>query len=183
MYEIAFVVMSSYLAYLLSEALELSGIVSLFFTGACNRQWCHSSKPIPCHTTGICHAHYSYYNTSPESQIALTKCFNFFAFLCETFVFAYLGIQVATMHHTFDAGLLLSGIPLCLLSRALNIFPLAALINVGRKYPLPLNLQVVLGAVLGAAVSGPVSTMVYNNRQCSLQWVCVAQSHMAWSSK
>ncbi len=35
MYEIAFVVMSSYMAYLVSEAMELSGIVSLFFTGMC----------------------------------------------------------------------------------------------------------------------------------------------------
>lgn len=40
MYEIAFVVMSSYLAYLFSEALELSGIVSLFFTGVCCLWWC-----------------------------------------------------------------------------------------------------------------------------------------------
>lgn len=47
--------------------------------------------------TGICHAHYSYYNVSAEAQVTLRKFFEFAAFLCETFVFAYLGIQVATM--------------------------------------------------------------------------------------
>ncbi len=56
------------------------------------------------------------------------------------------------MRHKFDAGLLLSGIPLCVLSRAVNIFPLAALINLGRKYPLPLNLQVCVGGCMCMAV-------------------------------
>ena len=35
MYEITLVVMSSYLAYLVAEVLGFSGIVALFFTGAC----------------------------------------------------------------------------------------------------------------------------------------------------
>ena len=43
---------------------------------------------------------------------------------------------------TWDWGLLLTGLPLCLLTRAANIFPLSRLANLRRKLPLPMNLQV-----------------------------------------
>ena len=77
-YEIALVVMSAYLAYLVSESLALSGIVTLFFTG-------------------ICHAHYSYYSVTKEAAITLKRLFEFAAFLSEMFVFAYLGLQVRAL--------------------------------------------------------------------------------------
>jgi hypothetical protein len=54
--------------------MALSGIVALFFTG-------------------ICHAHYSLYSVAPQAQITLRRFFEVAAFLCETFVFAYLGLQ------------------------------------------------------------------------------------------
>lgn len=47
-----------------------------------------------------------------------------------------------TFDHIVDWGLLLSGIPLCLLSRAANIFPLARLANMARRVKVPFNLQV-----------------------------------------
>ena len=75
-YEVALVVMSAYLAYLVSETLALSGIVTLFFTG-------------------ICHAHYSYYSVTKEAAITLKRLFEFAALLSEMFVFAYLGLQVS----------------------------------------------------------------------------------------
>ncbi len=83
-YEVALVVMSAYLAYLVSETLALSGIVTLFFTG-------------------ICHAHYSYYSVTKEAAITLKRLFEFAAFLSEMFVFAYLGLQVS---HTSSSSLL-----------------------------------------------------------------------------
>ena len=43
---------------------------------------------------------------------------------------------------TWDVGLLLTGLPLCLATRAANIFPLSRVANQYRKLPLPLNLQV-----------------------------------------
>lgn len=55
--------------------LQLSGIVALFFSG-------------------VFHAHYSYYSVAPDAQITLRRFFQFAAFLSETFVFAYLGLQV-----------------------------------------------------------------------------------------
>lgn len=126
-YEVALVVMSAYLAYLVSETLALSGIVTLFFTG-------------------ICHAHYSYYSVTKEAAITLKRLFEFAAFLSEMFVFAYLGLQVANIRQGMDLGLMLTGVPLVVASRALNIYPLAYLVNKGRKLPLPINLQHTLWA-------------------------------------
>lgn len=50
--------------------------------------------------------------------------------------------QVALIKMTsVDLGLLLSGIPLCLLSRAANVFPLAYLLNKYRRFPIPFRVQ------------------------------------------
>ena len=200
LYEIAIVVMASYLAYLVAEVVGMSGIVALFFTGEtrgcpalvsrCTPAHCtpappplpRPSPPPPTHTLrvplGICHAHYSFYNCSPPARTTLLWFFAFAAFACETFVFAYLGLQVgkrgggrrdwgrahtapptcsptpslppkrppaaqvATMQHEFDFGLVFSALPLAVLSRAANVFPCSQLINIGRRYKLPKNLQV-----------------------------------------
>ena len=51
--------------------------------------------------------------------------------------------QVPLLRRTaIDWGLMLTGIPLCLLARAANIFPLSAALNTRRRIPLPRNLQV-----------------------------------------
>ncbi|KAK9843766.1 hypothetical protein WJX81_005547 [Elliptochloris bilobata] len=139
-YEIALVILSAYMAYLVAEVCGLSGIVALFFTG-------------------ICHAHYSYYNVTPDAQVTLRRFFEFAAFLSETFVFAYLGLQVPLLSRTaIDWGLMLTGIPLCLLARAANIFPLSAALNARRRIPLPRNLQLMLwsAGLRGAVAFGLV---------------------------
>ena len=46
------------------------------------------------------------------------------------------------LHVCRDVGLLLTGLPLCLATRAANIFPLSRVANMHRKLPLPVNLQV-----------------------------------------
>lgn len=52
-------------------------------------------------------------------------------------------MQVATLgSKTWDWGLVLTGLPLCVATRAANIFPLSRLANLRRKLPLPHNLQV-----------------------------------------
>lgn len=127
-YEIAIVVLGSYLSYLLAEVAGMSGIVSLFFAG-------------------IVHAHYSYYNVSGYAAVTLAKFFEFSSFLSEIFIFSYLGLQVATNKHQFDFGLFFSAVPMALLSRAANIFVCSRLINAGRRYKLPGNLQSMLWAI------------------------------------
>lgn len=54
----------------------LSGIFALFFSG-------------------IIHSHYSYHNIARESQVAVKKVIDLIAVLCETFMFAYLGLQAS----------------------------------------------------------------------------------------
>lgn len=141
-YEISIIVMGSYLAYLVAEVVGMSGIVALFFTG-------------------ICHSHYSYYNVSHETQVSVRRLFEVGAFLCELFVFAYLGLQVATMSHSFDFGLFISGVPLAIASRAANIFPCTALVNHYRRNKLPMNMRKMLWAVglRGAVAYGLVVNM------------------------
>lgn len=122
-YALSILVLSAYMAYLVAEWAEMSGIMALFFTG-------------------IVHAHYGIKNITHEAEGAVRQGFETGAFLAESFVFAYLGMQVSTRQHEVDLGLLLSAIPLILLTRALNIFPLATLANSFRRYAIPLNVQV-----------------------------------------
>jgi NhaP-type Na+/H+ or K+/H+ antiporter len=143
LYEIAIVVMGSYLAYLVAEVLGFSGIVALFFTG-------------------IVHAHYSHYNVSSDARIALKRVFDVAAFLCELFVFAYLGLQVATNNHSWDFGLIISGIPLAIASRAANVFPCCRLINkysTAKKFPKKLQNMLWAVGLRGAVAYGLVVNM------------------------
>ena len=109
-YELAILVLFAYFAYSFAEVFGFSGIMSLFFAGAT-------------------HGHYSFYNLSHESQVASRHVFEVISFLSETFIFVYLGLQLPTLRHTFDPGLIVGGIALSVLSRACNIFPLSAVIN------------------------------------------------------
>lgn len=115
-------VLSAYIAYLFAESSNMSGIMALFLTG-------------------IVHAHYAIKNITSEAQNAVRQMFEACSFLSETFVFAYLGMQVAINGHRIDWGLILSSVPLMLVSRAINIFPLANLANYFRRYPIPKNVQ------------------------------------------
>jgi hypothetical protein len=51
-YEVAVILLTSYLAYLVADVLSLSGIFAVFFAG-------------------VTHSHYSYHNVSPGSQSAV----------------------------------------------------------------------------------------------------------------
>ncbi|CAI5509890.1 unnamed protein product [Closterium sp. Naga37s-1] len=120
-FELSLVLVSGYLSYSVPEMLSLSGIMALFFCGICN-------------------AHYGYYNISHASKISSKYAFEALSFMAEMFVFAYLGMQVVVMQHVIDWGLLLSAIPLCLLSRAFNVFPLSFLSNCTQSNKIPTNM-------------------------------------------
>lgn len=74
-FELAFIMLSAYIAYAMADLMGLSGIMALFFCGICN-------------------SHYGYYNTSQTSKISSKYAFEALAFMAEVFVFAYLGMQV-----------------------------------------------------------------------------------------
>ena len=104
-----------YLCYATAEALELSGIMALFFQG-------------------IVLSHYNAYNLSPRAHVASEQIFSTFATLTETIVFVYMGMGVFTggFQH-WNLAFCVVAFFACLIGRALNIFPLSFLANLCRK--------------------------------------------------
>ncbi|CAG9463376.1 unnamed protein product [Pedinophyceae sp. YPF-701] len=123
MYEACLVALSGYMVYLAAEALELSGIVALFFAG-------------------VVHSHYTYYSLHADAAVTLRRMVDSGAFLCEIFVFGYMGTQLVGVRHVWDIGLVASVIPLCLLTRAANVVPMTALAQWATKRWLPANIRV-----------------------------------------
>jgi NhaP-type Na+/H+ or K+/H+ antiporter len=64
-------------SYFLSEFAELSGIISLL-------------------TCGICMAHYTWYNLSPQGKTISSVTFSIFGSFAEAIVFAYIGLCTFT---------------------------------------------------------------------------------------
>ena len=106
-----------YLCYATSEAVGLSGIMSLFFQG-------------------MVLSHYNSYNLSPTAHVASEHIFSTLATVAETVVFLYMGMSLFTARFS-KYGVLFSLLALlfCLIGRALNIFPLSWLANLSRQNP------------------------------------------------
>ena len=116
-YEMGILLFGAYASYLFAELADLSGITALFFAG-------------------IFHSHYAHANVSRLTRESMHVALGTASHIAETFVFAYLGLQIATWKHSdVDLGLLLAALPLCMLARALNIYPLSALVNSRRHAP------------------------------------------------
>eukprot|EP00658_Telonema_sp_P-2_P070129 TRINITY_DN59738_c0_g1_i1.p1 TRINITY_DN59738_c0_g1~~TRINITY_DN59738_c0_g1_i1.p1 ORF type:complete len:493 (-),score=131.77 TRINITY_DN59738_c0_g1_i1:283-1761(-) len=105
-YELPFLLLSAYSAYLLAECLGMSGITAIFFCG-------------------IIMAHYSYHNVCRESQVSALRISSTLAFLCENFVFVYLGLSLFTFQLEWRPGFIAVALVLCLLGRALHVFTLS----------------------------------------------------------
>lgn len=104
-----------YLCYATAEAVELSGIMALFFQG-------------------ITLSHYNSYNLSQTAHVASEEIFNTFATITETIVFIYMGMGVFTgRFKNWDVGFSIIALIACLIGRFLNIFPLSFVANFWRK--------------------------------------------------
>lgn len=117
-----------YLCYATGEALELSGIMALFFQG-------------------ITLSHYNSYNLSETAHVASEEIFSTFATITETVVFIYMGMGVFTGRFSnWDVGFSIIALIACLIGRLLNIFPLSFVANFWRKgrQRIPGEMQVVL---------------------------------------
>nr|XP_046911145.1 sodium/hydrogen exchanger 9-like isoform X2 [Dermatophagoides farinae] len=116
----------SYASFLLAEVLELSGIVSVLFCG-------------------ICQAHYTYNNLSQESRIRTKSLFAMANFIAENFIFAYIGVSMFTFpQHLWNTGFILTTFVAIIIGRALNIYPLSYLLNLGRTNKIPTEFQHIL---------------------------------------
>eukprot|EP00088_Acartia_fossae_P047287 TRINITY_DN5127_c0_g1_i1.p1 TRINITY_DN5127_c0_g1~~TRINITY_DN5127_c0_g1_i1.p1 ORF type:complete len:548 (+),score=74.64 TRINITY_DN5127_c0_g1_i1:71-1645(+) len=113
----------SYSSYLLAEVASMSGIVSVLFCG-------------------ICQAHYTFSNLSQESKVRTRQLFELLNFLMENFIFSYIGVSMFTFsRHRFEFLFILGALLAIGVARALNIYPLSFLLNLGRKKKIPCNFQ------------------------------------------
>ncbi|KAJ4975272.1 hypothetical protein NE237_000378 [Protea cynaroides] len=107
---------------MLAEGLGLSGIVSILFTG-------------------IVMKHYSFSNLSENSQRFVAAFFHLISSLAETFVFIYMGFDIAMEQHSWShVGFIFFSIIFIVVARAVNVFSCAYLVNLVR----PANRQIPL---------------------------------------
>mmetsp|Transcript_15848 Transcript_15848/g.23841 ORF Transcript_15848/g.23841 Transcript_15848/m.23841 type:complete len:567 (+) Transcript_15848:84-1784(+) len=104
-----------YCCYALAEAMELSGIMALFFNG-------------------LVLSHYNSYNLSEESLHSTEQIFATLATVAETIVFLYMGMGFFTndMDH-WELKFSLYAMGFCIIARIMNIVPLSFLSNLCRK--------------------------------------------------
>ncbi|XP_046879452.1 sodium/hydrogen exchanger 9-like [Hypomesus transpacificus] len=113
----------SWSAFLCAEVCGLSGIVAVLFCG-------------------MAQARYTIHNLSSEAKIRTKQLLEFFSFLGEMFIFCYIGFVLLTFpRHVFSAFFICGAFLSVLVSRACNIYPLAFLLNLGRRNKIPLNGQ------------------------------------------
>lgn len=87
-------------------------------------------------------AHYTYNNLSDESRIVTKQFFGLLNFMAENFIFCYVGVSMFTFpKHNFDAAFIIGSFVAIIAGRALNIYPLSFLLNLGRKTKITWNLQ------------------------------------------
>ncbi|VFQ60615.1 unnamed protein product [Cuscuta campestris] len=99
---------------MLAEGLGLSGIVSILFTGIVMKR-------------------YTYSNLSDSSQRFVSSFFHLISSLAETFVFIYMGFDIAMEQHSWShVGFIFFSILFIGIARAANVFGCAYLVNMVR---------------------------------------------------
>ncbi|KAK4434743.1 Sodium/hydrogen exchanger 6 [Sesamum alatum] len=107
-------VLFPYFSYMLAEGFGLSGIVSILFTG-------------------IVMKHYTFSNLSDNSQKFAAAFFHLISSLAETFVFIYMGFDIAMEKHSWShMGFIFFSILFIGIARAANVFSCAYLVNLVR---------------------------------------------------
>ncbi|XP_073726410.1 sodium/hydrogen exchanger 7 isoform X1 [Misgurnus anguillicaudatus] len=114
--ETALFFLMSWSTFLLAEACGFTGVVSVLFCG-------------------ITQAHYTYNNLSEESTKRTKQLFEVLHFLAENFIFSYMGLALFTFqNHVFSPIFIVGAFIAIFIGRALNIYPLSFLINLGRRH-------------------------------------------------
>ena len=140
----------AYAAYAVAESVELSGIMSLFFCGIIMSHYCWYRRRA-CHTFGVFiltggrWLAVDRHNLSKPSKVTSHNAFASFSWVTETVVFMYMGMVLFTGEFKeWDAAFIVISIPVCLIARACNVFPLAFLANLRRKRPIPPKMMLVI---------------------------------------
>ncbi|XP_051561888.1 sodium/hydrogen exchanger 7-like isoform X1 [Myxocyprinus asiaticus] len=121
--ETALFFLMSWSTFLLAEACGFTGVVAVLFCG-------------------ITQAHYTYNNLSEESTKRCKQLFEVLHFLAENFIFSYMGLALFTFqNHVFSPIFIIGAFIAIFIGRALNIYPLSFLINLGRRHKISGNFQ------------------------------------------
>lgn len=134
--ETSMVVLTSYLAFLISEVIDASGIVTILICG-------------------ITQAHYTINNLSFEARERLKNLFELLNFLCENFLFISVGVAFWQRDKSWSFPFIGLAFVAIILSRALNIYPLSFILNLGRRNKIPMNFQHTIA--WGGAARGVIS--------------------------
>lgn len=107
-------VLFPYFSYMLAEGFGLSGIVSILFTGIVMKR-------------------YTFSNLSEDSQRFTAALFHLLSSLAETFVFIYMGFDIAMERQSWShIGFIFFSVIFILVARAANVFSCAFLVNLVR---------------------------------------------------
>ncbi|XP_067316049.1 sodium/hydrogen exchanger 7 isoform X1 [Pseudorasbora parva] len=121
--ETALFFLMSWSTFLLAEACGFTGVVAVLFCG-------------------ITQAHYTYNNLSEESTKRTKQLFEVLHFLAENFIFSYMGLALFTFqNHVFSPIFIVGAFIAIFIGRALNIYPLSFLINLGRRHKISGNFK------------------------------------------
>ncbi|KAI0481166.1 Sodium/hydrogen exchanger family-domain-containing protein [Xylariaceae sp. FL0804] len=159
--ETCLIVLITYASYFFSQAVRMSGIVSLLFTG-------------------ITLKHYAYFNMSRRTQLSTKYFFQVLAQLSENFIFIYLGLSLFTdTQLDFKPLLIIVTVCAVCMARWVAVFPLSKAINWFHHYrarrqgqqvedELPYNYQAMLfWAGLRGAVGVALAALLNENQASS----------------
>lgn len=159
--ESMFLLVFCYVSFALAEALWLSGIVSALFCGIAMSTY---TRPI----------------MTREGKRMSSAVFKLLASLADTAVFLQIGLNVVLLYGRgrYDFPFIIITLLACLLGRALNIFPLSALLNWGRVHQIPMNVQIQMwhAGLRGAIAFASALTFPTQHRQTivnATSWICM----------
>jgi len=134
--ETSLVILMSYCSFLTAEVLDTSGIVAILMCG-------------------ITQAHYTINNLSFEARERLKNLFELLTFLCESFLFLAVGVCFWQRGQTWNMPFIGIAFVAITVARALSVYPVTVLLNLGRRRKIPMNYQHLI--TWGGAARGVIS--------------------------
>jgi len=128
-YQMTQVLVLAYFSYVLAECFHISGVISLF-------------------VCALVQSHYCWHSVSEPSRRALFQVAGGLDFLAELLVFLSFGILLFApanlVKENWNAGFIIITLIVMFIARAINVFGLSFLLNLGRKNKIPFKIQFLL---------------------------------------
>lgn len=134
--ETSLLVLMSYLTFLTAEVIDASGIVAILLCG-------------------VTQAHYTINNLSFEARDRITKLFDLLTFLCENFLFLAVGVAIWQREQVWNLTFIIIASIAVLIARALTVYPLSGILNLGRHNKITMSFQHVIA--WGGGARGVIS--------------------------